>query len=74
MNIIKSVALWTLYFIAICVLSSLVIKILGVIFNVSFENIVLTGVRVGLIVWMFLFAHHIDSVQKSKSISKINQK
>jgi len=38
----------------LCLLSPLVLKILDLIFKVNFENIVLSGIKVGLIAWVIL--------------------
>lgn len=63
----KMIILWVLGLVALCLLSPIVLKILGIAFNLQFENILLSGFKVGLFAWIILI---LGSVFKNRNNEK----
>ena len=66
-ELLKSIVKWSLCLIALCLLSPIVLKILGLIFSVNFGNIIWTGIKVGLVAWIMLIVYSLYSKSKIKN-------
>ena len=71
--VLKKIVLWILCLIAFCLISPLVLMLLGLIFDVSFENVVLTGLKVGIIVWIIFIAYNLFSKKRNVSSDNVSE-
>ncbi|MBO6195467.1 MAG: hypothetical protein J6O56_03870 [Bacilli bacterium] len=67
MNIFKKIALFLLLLIVMCLCGTLVLKFFDLILKLKYENIWLSGFKVGFVAWIGTIINEYYHIRKKKS-------
>lgn len=66
----KKIILYLILLIALSVCGTLVLKIYDLIFKIGYENIIMSGFKIGLIAWIGMLINESYHIYKNKSTNK----
>ena len=66
MKIIKKIILWLLFLIAMTIVGTLVLKIFDLILKLGYENIWISGFKVGFVAWIGMLINEYYHFIKNK--------
>lgn len=66
----KKIVLYLILLIALSVCGTLVLKIYDLIFKIGYENIIMSGFKIGLIAWIGMLINESYHIYKNKSTNK----
>lgn len=66
----KKITLYLILLIALSVCGALVLKIYDLIFKIGYENIIMSGFKIGLIAWIGMLINESYHIYKNKSTNK----
>jgi len=66
----KKITLYLILLIALSVCGTLVLKIYDLIFKIGYENIIMSGFKIGLIAWIGMLINESYHIYKNKSTNK----
>ena len=66
----KKITLYLILLIALSICGTLVLKIYDLIFKIGYENIIMSGFKIGLIAWIGMLINESYHVYKNKNTNK----
>lgn len=66
----KKITLYLILLIALSICGTLVLKIYDLIFKIGYENIIMSGFKIGLIAWIGMLINECYHTYKNKNTNK----